>query len=88
MSYRVELSGQARKDLRRLPPVARGRLLRYIAGLAEQPRPRGIIKLAGRRPPQYRLRAGEYRVTYVVGDEVKAVHILRVLRRTTTTYDV
>ena len=45
-----------------------------MRGLAEDPRPPGVRSLAGYRP-WLRVRAGDYRVIYVVDDAARVVTV-------------
>lgn len=49
MSYRVELTAAAARQLRKLPHPARDRVLDAIKNLGEDPRPPGAKKLVGGR---------------------------------------
>ena len=48
MSYRVEVTRGARKQLSRLHPESRERIMEAIDALADTPRPRDSRKLQGR----------------------------------------
>jgi mRNA interferase RelE/StbE len=87
LSYRLELTRDAQRDLDRLPRREMQRVSAALATLADQPRPRGVLKLGGRTPPQYRMRVERYRVIYAVADDATFVRINRVLKRDTHTYD-
>jgi mRNA interferase RelE/StbE len=52
---------------------------RAIDGLAENPRPVGRAKLAGR--DDYRIREGDYRVVYAVDDTEGLVIVARIAHR-------
>jgi mRNA interferase RelE/StbE len=83
--YRVELTPAATRSLDRLRGPDLARLRTAIEGLAKDPRPQGCRKLAARKD-FYRIRVGDYRVIYTIGDEQSRVIITKVARRTTTTY--
>ncbi|MGH2457685.1 MAG: type II toxin-antitoxin system RelE family toxin [Chloroflexota bacterium] len=85
MPYRVEISPSAGKDLRRLPAVSRKRLEPAIMALADEPRPDGVRKIRGEEQA-YRIRQGDYRIIYDIYDDVSLVVILRVDRRSESTY--
>ncbi|MBI2303182.1 MAG: type II toxin-antitoxin system RelE/ParE family toxin [Chloroflexi bacterium] len=85
MPYRVEISPAAGRELRRLLLPVRDRLEPVIMALAEEPRPQGVRKLQGGERA-YRIRVGDYRVVYEVYDNENLVVILRVGRRTESTY--
>jgi len=62
------------RALRKLdPPVAR-RLQAAIALLAEDPRPPASRPLRGR--PAWRVRVGDYRVTYTIEDDVLLIVVV------------
>ena len=61
------------------------RLRTTIRSLAEEPRPRGIMKIKGSKEG-YRIRVGNYRVIYKVYDDANKVVISHILRRNETTY--
>ncbi|MDP6549406.1 MAG: type II toxin-antitoxin system RelE/ParE family toxin [Dehalococcoidia bacterium] len=83
--YRVELAPQAQRDLRGLPREAQARLVTPIQALAENPRPPGVRKLRGEERT-WRIRVGPFRVVYDVYDGRALVVILKVARRSETTY--
>jgi mRNA interferase RelE/StbE len=87
--YKLEVSPAADCDLEKL----KGRIVRQdferlrdaVAGLAEEPRPQGVRKIKGEERA-YRNRVGSYRVVYEVYNDDNLVLILRVVRRSETTY--
>ena len=81
---RVELAPAAQRQLRRLPPGDAARLRGPILALAIDPRPTGVTKLVG--TDFWRLRVGDLRVVYQVEDDDRLVVILRVARRSESTY--
>ena len=85
MAYELQVERAARKDLERLPERDYRRIETAIDALVVNPRPRGVRKLRG-AGSLWRIRVGEYRVIYAVFDKERLVKILRVPRRTTTTY--
>jgi mRNA interferase RelE/StbE len=80
MSYRVELKPSALEALSKLPVADRKRIAKKIDSLAENPRPRGVTKLAGEEN-LYRIRAGEYRVIYQIQDDRLLVLVVRIGNR-------
>ena len=83
-SRRVELAPAAQRQLRRLPPGDAARLRGPILALAFEPRPSGAVKLTGTE--FWRLRVGDLRVIYLVDDDANVVVVLRVARRSESTY--
>jgi mRNA interferase RelE/StbE len=81
---RVELAPAAQRQLRRLPPGDAARLRRPILALAADPRPAGSVKLAGTE--FWRLRIGELRVVYLIDEAANLVVVLKVARRSESTY--
>jgi mRNA interferase RelE/StbE len=53
--------------------------LAAIDGLGDDPRPRGVTKLAGR--DDLRIRLGDYRVVYAVDDNKRFVLVARIAHR-------
>jgi len=82
--FRVELAPAAQQQLRRLPPGVAARLRGPILALAIDPRPPGAVKLAATN--FWRLRVGDLRVIYLIDDRARLVVVLRVARRSESTY--
>jgi len=82
--FRVELASAAVRQLRKLPPGVAAVLRAPILALAIDPRPSGTAKLAG--SDLWRLRIGDVRVIYAIDDRKRTVVILRVARRSESTY--
>ncbi len=81
---RVELAPAAQRQLRRFPPGDAARLRGPILALAIEPRPPGAVKLSGTE--FWRLRVGDLRVVYLVDDVGALVVVLKVARRSESTY--
>jgi mRNA interferase RelE/StbE len=79
MTYRVELRPAAIRALRKVDPQHRGRIQGAIALLAQDPRPPGARALQGR--PGLRVRLGDYRIIYLVEDDVLLVVVVTVGHR-------
>lgn len=79
-SYRVEFTTAAAKELRKLDPAIRRRILSGIAELERDPRPAGCKKLTG-ESNAWRIRIGDYRVLYEVMDDALVVTVVRVAHR-------
>ncbi len=82
--YRIELAPAAQRHLERLPPGDAAMLRGPILSLALEPRPHGAAKLTGTEFP--RIRVGALRVIYLVDDAARLVVVLRVARRSESTY--
>ncbi len=87
MPYRVELAPAAQRQMRRLPAVARSRLAAPILDLARSPRPLGARKVRG-QPGTWRVRVGSYRILYDIHDDAALIVILKVARRSESTYSL
>lgn len=68
MSYRIELRPAAIRALKQIDHQHRDRIRGAIALLAEDPRPPGAKALHGR--PGFRVRVGDYRIIYMIEDDV------------------
>jgi mRNA interferase RelE/StbE len=82
--YRVEIAPAAQRQLRRLPPGDAARLRGPILALAIDQHPPGVAKLAG--TDLWRLRVGDLRIVYLVDDTQRLVVVLKVARRSESTY--
>lgn len=82
--HRVELAPAAQRQLAKLPPGAAAQLRAPILALAIDPRPSGVTKLGGGQ--FWRLRAGPFRIVYAVDDAARLVIVVRVARRSESTY--
>lgn len=67
-------------ELDRLPTTARGRVVRAVERLKDEPRPLGCVKLKGFRD-EYRIRVGDYRVRYAVDDQQAQITVSRCAHR-------
>ena len=76
--YRVLIKASAGKELAAVASKAnRQRLVARIQGLASIPRPPGCEKLAG-YDDRYRVRQGNYRIVYLIDDELDEVTIFKI----------
>ncbi len=80
MSYQVEISKGALKQLRKLSPELQERIQVKINNLATEPRPDGVKKLKNRENG-YRIRIGDYRVIYDIFDDILLIVIVRIGHR-------
>lgn len=79
--YSIVVSRGAEKDMERLDKPVFKRVAEAIDGLAHDPRPAGCKKLKGTDEPLWRIRVGDYRIVYCVGDDICVVDIRRVRHR-------
>jgi mRNA interferase RelE/StbE len=81
VSYRVEFTATARRDIAKLPPRIAWAVLEFCAGpLAENPHRVGK-PLLGQLTGLHSARRGEYRVIYAIQDEQVVVEVAYVQRR-------
>lgn len=78
--WRVEFARAAQRDLRRLDPPVRRRVLAAIEGLLGDPPHGDVAKLAG-RDDEWRLRVGDWRVRFTRDRDRRLLVIERVLPR-------
>ncbi|MFN2198318.1 MAG: type II toxin-antitoxin system RelE family toxin [Anaerolineales bacterium] len=77
--YRIVFKKSVAKDLHPIPQKDIQRILKRIDGLIEDPRPTGVEKLSG--DEKYRIRQGNYRILYMIEDEIITVTIIKVGHR-------
>lgn len=73
MSYQIQFLKRAASELS-------SRVSRAIAELAENPRPNGVEPVKS-MPGHLRIRAGDYRVIYLVRDDVLVIVVVRIGHR-------
>jgi mRNA interferase RelE/StbE len=72
VKYSLEIKRSAQKELDALDDALFARIDRKILALADNPRPGGCKKLKGYKD-QWRVRAGDWRVLYLIDDAAKLV---------------
>jgi mRNA interferase RelE/StbE len=77
--HEIRLHPDAARAFRRLHGPLRERVRDAIDALAEDPRPRGAVRLVGR--DDYRVRVGDYRIVYAVDDAERLVLVARIAHR-------
>ena len=78
-NYTIILSKRAQKQLDKLSDNIAEPIIDAIAGLEDNPRPKGYKKLKGR--DGYRIRAGNYRIIYTVFDDELLVDVIELGHR-------
>lgn len=76
MTYTIQLTSRARRQLNDLPREMVQRVAPVIDSLAGNPRPSGAKKL--RAHEGHRIRVGDYRVLYTIDDTHHLVHVYRI----------
>ena len=79
MTYTVELSNRAKRDLATLPATVQTRIVKALRKLEPNPRPSGVEKLTGQ--DAYRLRVGDYRILYEVQEKILLVLVVKIGHR-------
>ena len=79
-SYKVEISRNVRKkDLPSIPRLDVIKIVKRIEKLAEDPFPENATRLKGRE--EWRIRQGDYRILYIVEQDVVTVFVVKVGHR-------
>ena len=78
--YAIEFLPAADRDLRRLALKSQRRIVAAIEELGDDPRPPGVVKLAG-ADNVWRIRVGQYRVLYEIHDKRLLVLVVRIGHR-------
>lgn len=87
MSYQIEVSPEAREEIKALPGYVRAQARQLIGALRENPRFARAKELRG-KPNIYRAwLAGRWRIAYEIDDELERVRILRVRRKEEIDYE-
>jgi mRNA interferase RelE/StbE len=80
MAYTIEFLPTALRELEALPAKIKVQVTRRIAALTEDPRPAGVKMLQGQHA-YYRIRSGDYRVIYMIEENVLVVLVVKVGHR-------
>ncbi|MFN2497214.1 MAG: type II toxin-antitoxin system RelE/ParE family toxin [Pseudonocardiaceae bacterium] len=81
MTYEIEWTGPALRELRKLDKPVGWRVLTAVTKLGLNPHPPETRALTGYPQGTMRLRIGDYRVVYVVRDDLVLVTVIRVAHR-------
>jgi len=85
MTWNLIVAQPARKELNRLPPESRARILSALREMANDPHAGDIVRLKGTRFG-WRRRVGDYRILYDLDLAERLITVQHIARRTTTTY--
>ena len=78
-SYKIVIKRSAAKELQKITPKDRDRLIECIRDLATDPRPTNFKGLSGKG--KYRIRQGNYRILYRVEDDVLIITVVKIGHR-------
>jgi mRNA interferase RelE/StbE len=79
-SYGIEVKASARKELEALTDPTLARVIGRVEMLGADPRPAGCKKLKGFKD-LWRVRAGDWRIVYVIDDVARLVRVTRIAHR-------
>jgi len=80
--YAVNYTSSAKKDLMKLPSDVQERIRYAIEELQENPRHRGVEKLTtSSKSQEYRIRVGDYRVKFLIHDDILTIFVIKVGHR-------
>ncbi|MFW6206806.1 MAG: type II toxin-antitoxin system RelE family toxin [Gemmatimonadota bacterium] len=80
MTREVRWLPRARRDLKRLDPPVRRRVVDAVEHFASTGEG-DVVRMVDTSPPEYRLRVGDWRVRFARDAESPLLHVLRVLPR-------
>ena len=78
--YEIEIGRLAQRALKRITPELNRRIAAAIDALADNPRPNGCKKLVG-RANHYRVRVGDWRISYAIYDDRLLILVVEVSPR-------
>ena len=79
--YNIIFKRRAAKELLKLPNKIVPLISVTIDDLAVNPRPKAAKKLKGSKDELWRIRIGDYRVVYVIDDQIRIISIRRIGHR-------
>lgn len=77
MTYEVEITPAARRQIKKLPHDIQQKVVAKLEELTLEPRPDGVKKLAG-SDDLYRVRLGKYRIIYAIQDNLLLITVVKV----------
>lgn len=80
MSREIRWLPRAQRDLKRLDPPVRRRVIDAVKHFALTGEG-DVVRLVDVEPPEYRLRVGDWRVRFARDEEHRLLHVLRVMPR-------
>lgn len=80
MTREVRWLPRARRDLKRLDPPVQRRVIAAMNHFARTGEG-DVVRLTDVKPPEYRLRVGDWRVRFARDQDRPLLHVLRVRRR-------
>lgn len=77
MTYQVETTSAALRQIKKLPRDVQPAIVAAVEALATNPRPNGVKKLKGEENA-YRIRVRDYRILYEIHDEELIILVVKV----------
>ena len=77
--YKIEIKKSAAREIEDLPKKDIVAVTKKIEALSDNPRPHGVEKLSGQE--KHRIRCGDYRILYLIEDNVLIVYVVSVGHR-------
>lgn len=81
MKYQVIFTKKVSREIRQLNKKDIPRIIEKAESLEQDPRPEGSKKLSGIKEDFWRVRVGNYRIIYLIEEEIKIVKITKVGHR-------
>ena len=81
MKFEIELSSRAYRFLKNIDKTIYSRIIKKFEGLSEDPFPPDAKRVTGRKEKTFRVRAGDYRILYVVYFNKETILILNMDKR-------
>ena len=79
--YQITIKKKAEKELSKLPKQVLSKIVSAIDHLETNPKPVGHKKLQASDENAYRIRVGDYRIIYVIAEEIKIINIRKIGHR-------
>jgi mRNA interferase RelE/StbE len=79
--YSIQIKKSAIKEIESIPSFYIKKIINAIEKLSENPKPDGCKKIVGSKENMWRIRIGDYRIIYVIDENLKIVDVRRVSHR-------
>ncbi|MEW6236141.1 MAG: type II toxin-antitoxin system RelE/ParE family toxin [Candidatus Omnitrophota bacterium] len=80
MAYTIEILSRPQREIKKLSPERRSKIIALLESLALNPRPSGVKKLKGVEN-RWALRSGDYRIVYEIHDDRLIVLVIDIDHR-------
>lgn len=81
MKYQIIFTKKAVKEVKQLRKTDIPRIIEKAESLGHNPRPEGSKKLVGSKEDLWRVRVGDYRIIYLIEEEIKIVKVTKIGHR-------